>query len=247
MKILLSPSEAKSSHSPINKPLKENLSFNSLFAIRLKAVKEYEDFLQNATTEKLSKLIGIKDEKEILEYRDLNILNAPLQKAILRYTGVGYKYLDFSSLETKAQEILLNSTIIFSNLFGPLLAKDSIPYYKLKQGENIGDFIPHKHYKEFSTTILNEFLEDELIVDLRAGFYDKFYKCKHKRVVLKFLKNGKVVSHYAKAYRGLIARELAIHNPQNEDEFSKIPFPNLHAKEIQSKKGVTLYVYEIME
>lgn len=247
MKILFSPSEAKSQNSPITSPLKYNLSFEKLFNIRLDVIEKYNYFIQHASDEELSKLIGIKDTKELETYKNLDILNAPLQQAILRYTGVGYKYLDFSSLNKEEQDIALNSIIIFSNLFGPVLAKDALPHYKLKQGENIGSFIPYKYYQERCNETLDEFLEGEFIVDLRASFYEKFYKPKHDRIVLKFLKNGKSVSHFAKAYRGLIARVLCKFNPQNENEFKDIPIPDLEIKEIQSKKETTIYIYEIMQ
>lgn len=247
MKILFSPSEAKSTHSPINTPLYENLSFKKLYSTRLHVMEKYSTFLKSASLQELSKMVGIKDEEELKSYRNLDILNSSLERAILRYTGVGYKYLDFPSLATDEKEVILSSMIIFSNLFGPIVAKDSLPYYKLKQGEKIGDFIPYTYYKEHTSKTLDEFLQGELIVDLRAGFYDKFYKPKHEIITLKFFKDGKIVSHYAKAYRGLIARDLAKYNPQNEKEFQDIQFPNLQVKEIKIQKNIKTYLYEITQ
>lgn len=247
MKILFSPSEAKSTNSPINSPLCENLSFKNLYNIRLHVIKQYNLFLKTASLQELSKMVGIKDEEELENYKNLDILNSSLEKAILRYTGVGYKYLDFLTLSKNEKEVILNSMVIFSNLFGPILAKDALPYYKLKQGENIGDFIPHKHYKEHTSKTLDEFLDGEFIIDLRAGFYDKFYKPKHETITFKFFKDGKIVSHYAKAYRGLMARDLAKYNPKDEKELQDIPFPNLLIKEIRVQKNVKTYVYEIVQ
>ncbi|MFC2490453.1 MAG: peroxide stress protein YaaA, partial [Prevotella sp.] len=46
----------------------------------------------------------------------------------------GYKHLDYRSLDSAAQEFVDKNTLIFSNLFGPVLAADALPEYKLKQG-----------------------------------------------------------------------------------------------------------------
>lgn len=48
-----------------------------------------------------------------------------------------------------------------------------LPDYKLKQGEKIGPFELEKFYNEKFTNSLNNYLESEEIIDLRAGFYEK--------------------------------------------------------------------------
>jgi cytoplasmic iron level regulating protein YaaA (DUF328/UPF0246 family) len=62
---------------------------------------------------------------------------------------------------------------------------------------------------------------------------------------MKFLKGGKVVSHWAKAYRGSIAKELAQQQPENEQEFQKICFENLEIKEIIKRKNLSEYIFNI--
>lgn len=245
MKILFSPSEAKTINSPINVPLKDNLCFENLYEIRLEVLKKYDLFLQNSSLDEVSKFLGLKKESDILMYKNIDILSSPLQLAILRYSGVGYSYLDFSSLDDKPKETLLNSMIIFSNLFGPIMARDKIPLYKIKQGENIGYFNPSKYYKQNFSKSIDDFIDDDFVVDLRAGFYEKFYTPKTKRVSMKFLKDGKAVSHFAKAYRGLVARALAIYNPKDEKEFKDMPIPDLQIKEIQIKGKNSIYIYDI--
>lgn len=245
MKILFSPSEAKTIDSPIKTPLKTSLCFEDLFDKRLEVLKKYNLFLNHSTMEDLSKFMGLKKDKDILMYKNIDILSSPLQLAILRYTGVGYNYLDFPSLDDKPKEILLNSMIIFSNLFGPIKAGDKIPLYKIKQGECIGDFNPSKYYKQHFSNALDSHIEDDLIIDLRAGFYEKFYTPKNKRITMKFLKNGKTISHFAKAYRGLVARSLALYNPKDEKDFKDMPIPDLQIKEIQIKGKNSIYIYDI--
>ncbi len=246
MKILFSPSETKDLQSPFYESLKPSLCFEELFEKRLEIIQKYNLFLQNATFEEKSKLLGVKKTKDIEAYKPLHVEKCGLQTAILRYNGVGYKYLDFLSLEDKAKKNILNSLLIFSNLLGVIKAGDKIPLYKLKQGESIDELNLAKYYKTHFSSSLDEILENELIIDLRAGFYEKFYTPKSPYICLKFLKNGKAVSHFAKAYRGIVARSLAICNPKNEEEFKKMPIEGLQIKEIQIKGKKTIYMYDII-
>ncbi len=96
--------------------------------------------------------------------------------------------------------------MIFSNLFGVLKASDEIPDYKLKQGESFYDLKIDKFYNDNFSQELDKYLENDDILDLRAGFYEKFYVIKKPYKTLKFIKDGKVVSHFAKAYRGEILK-----------------------------------------
>ena len=138
------------------------------------------------------------------------------------------------------------NVIIFSNLFGPILAGDSgIPEYKLKQGEALGELKLEKYYKEFFSDAIDEYLKDEEIIDLRAGFYEKFYKINKPYITMKFLKDGKVISHWAKAYRGLILKAIAYHDIQSIDELMMMEVENLSIKEIKKIGLKTEIVYEI--
>lgn len=246
MKILFSPSEAKSDVSPIDANLCESLSFKELFSFRESVMQRYEKILKTAPLDQIKDMLGVKNENEIKKYTNVNLSSAPLQLAVLRYTGVGYSYLDFKTLEDEAKNIFLDSTIIFSNLFGPIKAGDYIPFYKLKQGKTLDGFKPSKFYNEHFSKAIDAELEGEFIVDLRAGFYEQFYKTKLPRVCVKFLKNGKNLSHSAKAYRGLMARALSIYNPKNHDEFKKMPIPDLYINEIIIKANTTTYIYDIL-
>ncbi len=246
MKILFSPSEAKiqgGDGAPISP---SSFLFPDLYEKRAYVQTLYMEYLRNADLQTIQKLIGVKKESEIEAVRKTDIFNDPTMKAVARYTGVAYDYLKYNTLDAEAQTFLDENLIIFSNLFGPLLAKDHIPYYKLKQGEKPGDFAIEKYYVEHFTPALDNFLHEEFIIDLRAGFYLKFYKLKQPYITMKFIKNGKVVSHWAKAYRGSVVRELAKYQPQNEKMFSEIPFQNLSIVEIQKTRLKTEYIYEII-
>ncbi len=241
MKILLAPSETKISGGKdafnIN-----SLLFSSLTPSRIKLLHNYINIIQRGDRETLSKMFGLKKPNDILKYKK-DIIYEPTLKAIQRYTGVAFDYLDYSSLDQNAQEYIDKSIILFSNLFGPIRAEDYIPEYKLKQGESVGEIKVEKFYNECSASLLEEYLASQEILDLRAGFYDKFYKPSKPYTSLKFIKDGKVVSHWAKAYRGIVLRHLALNNITTIDDFIKLPIENLSLSEIIQKKHHQQIIY----
>ncbi len=243
MKILFSPSEAKVANNPnLNRKTEDillKLNDKQKFVLKL-----YQNFVEKSSNKELSKLFGLKKQNDIELFKSINIFINPTMKAVQRYSGVAYKYLDYESLEDK--KFIDENLIIFSNLFGPILADFYLPNYKLKQGEKLNLFVIEKYYKENSSEYLDNLLKDEFIIDLRAGFYLKFYTIKKHHIKLKFIKNGKVVSHLAKTYRGKVTRELAYFKPKNEQEFQKIPFSNLQIREIIKQKLSNEYLFDII-
>lgn len=246
MKILFSPSEGKKTGGDERPFSKESFIFPELYEQRLVALDAYNAFVSSVSDEQLSKLLGIKNHQHIETYR-VDIYKQPTMKAIMRYDGVAFNYLDYTSLPAAAQSYIDNNTIIFSNLFGPILAGDiGLPEYKLKQGEKIGSFTPETFYKKHFTAVLDELLENEPYLDLRAGFYNKFYKPSSPYVTLKFIKNSKVVSHWAKAYRGIVLRNIALNNIQEMEQFMKMEIKDLSLCEILRKGKHTELVYDII-
>ena len=243
MKILLAPSETKKSGGEI--PFNPNtLLFTELAPYRTKLLHTYTNVLQQGDMQVLSKMFGIKKEADILKYKR-DIIHELTMKAIERYTGVAFDYLKYEKLNNKAQDYIDENVILFSNLFGPIKASDLIPEYKLKQGEAVGNVKTEKFYNEHSAHLMEDYLKEEEILDLRAGFYDKFYKPTKTYTTLKFIKNGKVVSHWAKAYRGIVLREIAKAGVTSIEAFMKLPIEGLSIHEIQTKKNKTEIIYTI--
>ena len=231
MKILLAPSESKSKGGefpPINK---DSFIFPEIYDKRVEIIKRYDEFLK--TTDDIK---NFGDDKS-------SVFTRPTKKAVLRYTGVAFKHMDYESLDETSKKWIDENVYIFSNLFGVISANDKIPHYTLKQGAKPG-FDIYKAHKEIFTPILDEINEKEIFIDLRAKFYEKIYKPKNY-ITFKFIKNGKVVSHFAKAYRGLLTRYIAINKPQNTDELLKIEFPDVKIKEVIEKKGNKEIVCEV--
>jgi cytoplasmic iron level regulating protein YaaA (DUF328/UPF0246 family) len=232
LKILFSPSEGKKSGGSENK--KELFGASDA---RNEILNEYNKIVLSKNEDAIKKLFGFKKFSECEPYiNDIN--NSPLMYAIERYQGVAYDHLAFSELSDEQKEYLKQNTIIFSNLYGPILGGDTIANYKVKQGNNIGDISPDKFYKDRFTYQLDLYLSNDDVLDLRAGYYDKFYKLTKPYTTLKFLKNSKTVSHWAKAYRGIVLREIAKAGINSLEEFNK--------KEIKQIKNKTEIIYDIV-
>lgn len=243
MKILLAPSETKISGGSKEFKL-DSLIFKSLLPNRTQLLHKYINVLQKGDTQELSQMFGLKKESDILAYKK-DIIHEPAMRAIERYTGVAFDYLNYSKLGNNAKTYLHDNLLIFSNLFGILKSDDLIPNYRLQQGKLIANIKPEQFYKPLLQDLLDAHLEGEDILDIRAGFYDKYYKPTLPYSTLKFIKDGKVVSHWAKAYRGIVLREIAKSAVETLDEFMKLSIDNLNIFEIQKKKNKTEIIYKI--
>ena len=224
--ILFSPSEGKNKGG--NETKKELFGSDKA---RDEILNAYNQLITKKDTNELEKLFGIKNKNEYEPYLS-GLDNSQLMCAIERYSGVAYEYLAFETLDKDAQTYLRKYVLIFSNLYGPLLGGDTIANYKVHQGVAIADIAPEKYYKDRFSYQLDLYLSDKEILDLRAGYYEKFYK---------------TVSHWAKAYRGIVLREIAKHNICSLEEFHKLDIQGLHVKEILSIKNKTEIVFNIGE
>ncbi|MGB0989202.1 YaaA family protein [Halarcobacter sp.] len=244
MKILLAPAETKNSGGE-NKPFcKENFFLEELFEKREEIFNTYEEYVSSLTIEELSKWFGLKKLEEVEKYKT-SLKDKPTMKAINRYEGVAFDALDYKNLDEKTQKYIDENVLLFSNLFGPIKANDLIPDYKYKQGAKLPNINVEKFYLENFSDSLDEFVGEE-VIDLRAGFYEKFYKVKKANVLtFKFIKDGKVVSHWAKFYRGKLLQEIAKNDIKNHSEFMQMQIPGLKLEEIQEKKNVKLLIMSI--
>ena len=245
MKILFSPSEAKTAVSSNKFIDRGDFIFPNLYEKRCEILKIYDDFLQKATVEKISKLFGVKNLTDEPSLRE-SLFKKGAIKAVLRYDGVAYKHLDYRSLDSAAQDFIDKNTLIFSNLFGPVLATDALPEYKLKQGERIDGLNLEEFYRQNFSGEIDGWLGDDDILDLRAEFYEKFYRIRKPFATLKFLKNGKVVSHYAKAYRGIVLRQVAQNGVKNFDELCKMDIENLRLIDVKKTGPKSEFLVQIV-
>jgi hypothetical protein len=244
LKILLAPAETKNEGGTESPFSKENFFLEKNFHFREEILKTYENYIQSLCLEDLSTWFGIKKLDDVKKYQ-MSLRDKPSMKAIQRYNGVAFDALRYNDLTASEQKYIDENVILFSNLFGPLKASDLIPDYKYKQGAKLPHINVEKFYKDNFSSDLDGYMGDE-IIDLRAGFYEKFYTPKNATVItLKFLKDGKVVSHWAKHYRGLVLNTLAKKNVQSISEFMNTQISGLKLVEIQEKKNTKLLIMDI--
>lgn len=239
---LFSPSEGKRTGGK-NKPMHDML-FG--LAQRNTILQKYNAIVNSGDMPQIKALVGIKKDADVVTYQ-VDIFSQPVMPAIERYSGVAYEYLDYHTLTDEQQKYLKTNTIIFSNLYGPLTGGDNIANYKVKQGNRIVDIATETFYREAFSVQIDNLLHNHEILDLRAGYYEKFYKMTQPYTTLKFIKNGKVLSHWAKAYRGIVLRHLAEHNVTSIEQYLKINIQGLMLKEIKKIKLKTEIVYDIVQ
>jgi cytoplasmic iron level regulating protein YaaA (DUF328/UPF0246 family) len=243
MKILLAPSETKSTGGTEPFDL-ANLWNKELYETRYKLTQIYLERLKDNSRSK--QMFGLKKSGDIEYYQSVG-LHSLATKAVKRYTGVAFDYLNYGSLDERSKKYIDENVIIFSNLFGPIMACNLIPEYRLAQGAKVGELEVDKYYHANSAKLLDEYLADEEILDIRAGYYDRFYTPSKPYTTLKFIKDGKVVSHWAKAYRGKALREIAKAGAKNIEEFMALSIQGLSLSEIQTRKNKTEIIYTIGE
>ncbi|PZT49081.1 hypothetical protein B6S12_00365 [Helicobacter valdiviensis] len=253
MWIFFSPSEKKILTS--TQEVKNNRDFFKDFLSKMglqEALKEYVRFLQTENETKILKCFGTKKINLEELSKAQNIFSEPLLEAILRYCGVAFLALDYQNLDCKAKDYLKKRVLIFSNLFGILRAEDKIPYYDLKQGEGFYGFNTKEFYAK-NTSFYKDFLKTQKeILDLRAGFYQQCFKI---QMVLKeeemlvyepiFYKNQKVVSHYAKHYRGILLKECAKAQLQSLKDLQDLQIDGLELIKIEREEQKTKLIYEV--
>lgn len=244
MKILLAPSETKTLYRDTVFDINSLLFANTL-SQRKEILDRYNNIIIDNNPKEIQEMFGLKKDSDISQYLKTIDNKSEACMAIKLYTGIAFDHLEYDSLTQKAKNYVEKNVIIFSNLFGPISAGNNLPLYRLQQGKSVRDQKTDEIYKKCSSSILDEYLKDDDILDIRAGHYDKFYIPNKNYTTLKFLKDGKVVSHWAKAYRGKVLRECAKNEVSSIDEFMKLQIENLSIKEIQYKKNKTEVIYEI--
>ncbi|VAY87512.1 UPF0246 protein YaaA [hydrothermal vent metagenome] len=243
MKILLAPAETKLDTGDKQPISENNFAIKSLYKKQLEVLGHYQEFIKNNELEELSRWFGLKKIDECKKYLEPLSLKRTT-KAISRYAGVAFEALNYSDLNREERIYCDNNIFIFSNLFGVVKASDLIPDYKYKQGAKLPNIEVDVFYKKHLKNILDSYLGDE-VADLRAGYYDKFYKPVAPTLTFKFIKNKKTVSHWAKYYRGIVARTMAQNNIQSLVELMDMPIAGLTLVEIKEVKNIKTLVMNI--
>ncbi len=220
MLILIPPSEGKA------KVKSTDITFGETNFKFKREVNQIVRLLGLLNEEDLRSIYGTSQEKsETFHRQNQDIFKSHCAKAIERYTGVVYEYIDFESLDKNAKNYMEKHIRIFSGLFGLLTPNTLIPNYKLKM--NVLSLQYHW------TPILTEEIEKEDIVfDLLPQVHRKAYKPSKNVIKVDFsvIKKGKktAAGHFGKAVKGKFIRYLAQNNAQSLDDFKGFEYDGFH-------------------
>lgn len=218
--VLLPPSETKSTGGA-DAPLDlAELAMPGLTATRELVANALVELAADQESSQAALGLGPTQADEI--ERNAKLWVSPTAPALRRYTGVLFDALDAKSF-TKAQHAkALQRLGIGSALFGAVRAGDPIPAYRLSGNSKLPGFgtLASVWRAELPDAIRAE-AAGGLIVDLRSGAYQQLGPLKEAVIatVLTEQPDGsrKVVSHFNKHHKGLLARALTITRAEPSD------------------------------
>jgi cytoplasmic iron level regulating protein YaaA (DUF328/UPF0246 family) len=212
--VLLPPSETKAiggEGAPLDL---DALSFPELNPVRDKLVSALADLAKNVPAS--LKALDISERQVDEVHRNAALRTSETTPALLRYTGVLYDNLDFPSLKKVAKERAYQRLAVASALFGAVRGGDPVPAYRLSGGSALpGHGSLRTLWKPALEPLFKE--TDEFVVDLRSGAYSSLARIPHAVVVRVITSEGKVVSHFNKAHKGLLARAIATSSAEPAD------------------------------
>jgi len=220
VRILLSPSETKSvggTGAPLDLAA---LSLPSLSNTR-KVVADALVDLCASDPEAARAALGLSERLAFEVDLDAQLWSSPTAPALSRYTGVLYDALDQHSLGGGARSRAEARLWTGSALFGLVRAADPIPHYRLSAGTRLPGLGTLRATWRPALTAATSAWEDDLVVDLRAGGYLQLGPVPGAvtvDVVTQYPDGSrKVVSHFSKHHKGLLARTLATSRAEMDD------------------------------
>ena len=220
MLILIPPSEGKAKVKSSDVTFAEtNFKFE-------REVNQIVRLLSLLNEEDLRSIYGTSQEKsDIFHRQNQDIFKSHCAKAIERYTGVVYEYIDFKSLDKNAQNYMEKHVRIFSGLFGLLTPNTLIPNYKLKM--NVLSLQYH-----WTPILTKELEKEDIIFDLLPQVHRKAYKPSKNVIKIDFsvIKKGKktAAGHFGKAVKGKFIRYLAQNNVKDQDGIKGFEYDGFH-------------------
>lgn len=197
MLIVLPPSETKA-HGGQSAPLDfAALSFPELNPYR----RSIASTLSNLKVDEAMEVLKLSEKLRGEAESNRELMTSPTMPALNRYTGVLYDALDPATIDDWSQ------LAVGSALFGVVGGADLIPHYRLSAGSKLEGRTMKSRWGASISTALEAV--DGLILDLRSGNYQALGKVSRAVTVRVETPDGKVVSHFNKHYKGLLARELA--------------------------------------
>ncbi|WP_328539057.1 peroxide stress protein YaaA [Streptomyces sp. NBC_00344] len=216
MLVLLPPSEGKAA-SGSGAPLKpESLSLPGLAAARAAVLDELIE-LCAADGEKARIVLGLSEGLRGEVAKNTGLRTAGARPAGQIYTGVLYDALDLPSLDPAARRRAGKALLVFSGLWGAVRIGDRIPSYRCSMGVKLpGLGALGAHWRGPMATVLPEAAGSGLVLDLRSSAYAAAWKPRGEvadrtaSVRVLHAPTRKVVSHFNKATKGRMVRDLLL-------------------------------------
>jgi hypothetical protein len=213
--ILLPPSEGKSAPKRGRALDLAALDFTHLTAAREQVLAA---LLEACARPDAAGILGLGPTQADEVGRNAALLTAATARADRIYTGVLYDALDLASLDAAARRRATRWLVIMSSLFGAVRPNDPIPAYRLSGDTKLpGLGIVASHWRAQLGRVLTEAAGSGLVVDLRSSTYAGFWrpaglgeKVATVRVLHQVGTRRTVVSHFNKATKGRIVRDLLI-------------------------------------
>ncbi|HEY5852964.1 MAG TPA: peroxide stress protein YaaA [Aldersonia sp.] len=220
MLVLLPPSETKSAGGR-GAPLDlGELSLPKLTERREILVQALVDLAADGDASAAALGLGAGQRDEI--DRNAALWTSPTRPALDRYTGVLFDALDTRGFTRVQRAKAYARLAIGSALFGAVRPGDPIPAYRLSGGSTLPGFgTLAAFWRPELTSAIEAEADGGLVVDLRSGIYQQLGPVPGAVVatVLTELPDGnrKVVSHFNKHRKGLLARALVVSRAEPDD------------------------------
>jgi cytoplasmic iron level regulating protein YaaA (DUF328/UPF0246 family) len=214
--ILLPPSEGKSVPRRGKRFDLEGLDFPDLTDARKSLVAALVDLCTHDPAGAAAAL-GLGPTQLDLVARNAALLTAPTARADRIYTGVLYDAMGLGSLDAAARRRATRWLVIMSSLLGAVRPNDPVPSYRLSGDTSLpGLGTVSAHWRAHLDRTLGEAAGTGLVVDLRSSTYAGFWRPDvaraHRIATVRVLHEvgdqRKVVSHFNKATKGRIVRDL---------------------------------------
>jgi uncharacterized protein len=214
--ILLPPSEGKTppaSGEPVDPA---SLWLSNLASARRRVMSRLVALCRRTSARSIaetSRILGIGDGLKHELARNAELPMAPAGPAAEVYTGVLYEALDAASLSPAARAWAGHSAVVFSGLWGVVRLDDRIPAYRCSVGVTLPGPIGGltAYWKKVLTS---SFKPEGPVLDLRSGAYAAMWSppatsSASVRVLHERMGKRSVVSHFNKATKGRLVRDLA--------------------------------------
>ena len=251
MKLVLSPAKSLNFESPLPITQYTEASF-------LKQSERLNKLLKNKSARSLSKLMSISDALGQLNHQRNQDWELPFtlensRPAVYAFNGDVYRGLDAYTIPQEKIETLQNTVRILSGLYGILKPTDLIQPYRLEMGTKLKVGVKknlYEFWKKDITNALNDELEDDdLFLNLASNEYFKAVDTKALKVPVitanfKEFKNGKykMISFFAKAARGMMARYIVDTNAKTIDDLKGFNYDGYNFSEPMSSETELIFI-----